>query len=235
MDPHRCCDRGRDGGRGGSLGCCCGALGGELLGMTSHIAQPGATAPADLTTSYAVLELIPASGCCHALHGRSHPRGFGDPLVRHPPGTEAHPPRGQIDVGDIEIVPMKTAESERLVALLPKLERYLGRRGVWPHAGQRMTTSSFLPRGTDPRTMATSAGRSPLRPSTRNSAVYERTIFATRSSRTCFPTATSPPISRAAGHANPHITAKLYSHALGSPEEQAHRAALAAAAAGLGH
>ena len=42
-------------------------------------------------------------------------------------------------------------------------------------------------------------------------------------------------ISRAAGHANPHITAKLYSHALGSPEEQAQRAALAAAAAGLGH
>ena len=42
-------------------------------------------------------------------------------------------------------------------------------------------------------------------------------------------------ISRAVGHANPNITAKLYSHALGSPEEQAHRAALAAAAAGLGH
>ena len=42
-------------------------------------------------------------------------------------------------------------------------------------------------------------------------------------------------VSRAAGHANPHITAKLYSHALGSPEEQAERAALAAAAAGLGY
>lgn len=42
-------------------------------------------------------------------------------------------------------------------------------------------------------------------------------------------------VSRAAGHANPHITAKLYSHALGSPQEQAERAALAAAAAGLGY
>jgi integrase len=42
-------------------------------------------------------------------------------------------------------------------------------------------------------------------------------------------------ISRAAGHATPYITAKLYSHALGSPEEQAQPAALAAAAAGLGH
>jgi hypothetical protein len=42
-------------------------------------------------------------------------------------------------------------------------------------------------------------------------------------------------ISRAAGHADTHITAKLDSHALGTPEEQGQRAALAAVAAGLGH
>ena len=38
-------------------------------------------------------------------------------------------------------------------------------------------------------------------------------------------------ISRAAGHANPHVTAKLYSHALGSPRSRRSGAALAAAAA----
>ena len=42
-------------------------------------------------------------------------------------------------------------------------------------------------------------------------------------------------VSKAVGHANPNVTTKVYAHALGTPEEQAERVALAAAAAGLGH
>ena len=37
--PIAAANSGRDGGRGGSLGCCCGALGGELLGMTHRSAR----------------------------------------------------------------------------------------------------------------------------------------------------------------------------------------------------
>jgi len=42
-------------------------------------------------------------------------------------------------------------------------------------------------------------------------------------------------ISKAVGRANPNVTTKVYAHALGTPEEQAERVAVAAAAAGLGH
>jgi hypothetical protein len=42
-------------------------------------------------------------------------------------------------------------------------------------------------------------------------------------------------VARAVGHKNIAVTAKVYAHALGTHEEQAERAALAAEAAGLGY
>jgi len=42
-------------------------------------------------------------------------------------------------------------------------------------------------------------------------------------------------LSKAVGHANPNVTTKIYAHALVTPQEQAERVALAAAAAGPGH
>jgi len=42
-------------------------------------------------------------------------------------------------------------------------------------------------------------------------------------------------VSKSVGHANPSVTTRVYAHALGTPEEQADRVALAAAAAGLGY
>ena len=42
-------------------------------------------------------------------------------------------------------------------------------------------------------------------------------------------------VSKAVGHANPNVTTKVYAGALGTPDEQAERVALAGAAAGLGY
>ena len=143
--------------------------------------------------------------------------------------------RGQIDVGGTEIVPMKTAESERLVALLPKLERYLGRQARmaarWSADDDFVfSTSRHRPKdyGNLRRALAAASKHAEL------GGVRAHDLRHSFVSN-LLPHGDLATISRAAGHANPHITAKLYSHALGSPEEQAHRAALAAAAAGFGH
>ena len=101
--------------------------------------------------------------------------------------------RGQINVTGTEIVPMKTVESERYVALVPKLEPYLGREGRMAARWSADDDFVFSAGGTDRRTTATSGGRSRSPPKTRDSAKCARMTYGTRSSRTCSHTATSPP------------------------------------------
>jgi integrase len=143
--------------------------------------------------------------------------------------------RGQINVEGTKVVAMKTAESERFVALVPGLEPYLGRQGRmaarWSADDDFVFSASrHRPKdyGNVQRALAVAAKEAKL-PKVR--AHDLRHSFVSN----LLPHGDLATISRAAGHANPHITAKLYSHALGSPQEQAQRAALAAAAAGLGH
>jgi integrase len=143
--------------------------------------------------------------------------------------------RGQIDVSGTTIVAMKTVESDRLVPLVPKLETYLGRQARmaarWSADDDfAFSASRHRPKdyGNVRRALAVAAaeaGHGKIRAhDLRHSYVSNLLPYGDLAT-----------ISRAAGHANPHATAKLCSHALGSPEEQAQRAALAAAAAGLGH
>ncbi len=130
---------------------------------------------------------------------------------------------------------MKTKESERFVALTPKMEEYLGREARM--AARWSADDDFVFSGSRGRPkdygnlrralgiVAKEAGLDGVRAhDLRHSFVSNLLAHGDLAT-----------VSRAAGHANPRITAKLYSHALGSPEEQAERAGLAAAAAGLGY
>lgn len=142
--------------------------------------------------------------------------------------------RGQINVEGTEIVAMKTAESERFVALIPRRESYVGREGrmaCWS------ADDDFVFYGSRHRPKDYGNLRRALAVAAREAGLGKVRAHDLRHSfvSNLLPDGDLATISRAAGHANPHITAKLYSHALGSPEEQAQRAALAAAAAGLGH
>jgi integrase len=143
--------------------------------------------------------------------------------------------RGQINVDGTEIVAMKTDQSERFVALSPKLERFLGRnarmQARWSAADDYVFSASRL-RPKQYRnvrralaTAAKEAGLDGVRAHDLRHS-YVSNLLAHGDLAT---------VSRAAGHANVLVTAKLYAHALGTPEEQAERAALAAAAAGLGY
>jgi integrase len=143
--------------------------------------------------------------------------------------------RGQINVDGTEIVAMKTAESERFVALVPKLEAYLGRQGRM--AARWSADEDFAFSASRHRPKDYGNLRRALAVASQEAGLGKVRAHDLRHSfvSNLLPHGDLATISRAAGHANPHITAKLYSHALGSPEEQAQRAALAAAAAGLGH
>jgi integrase len=143
--------------------------------------------------------------------------------------------RGQINIDGTTVVAMKTAQSERFVALVPKLERYLGRQGRmasrWSadddfvFSGSRLRPKEYRNVRRALAVAANKAGLQGVRPHDLRHS-YVSNLLAHGDVAT---------VSRAAGHANVHVTAKLYSHALGSPEEQAERAAMAAAAAGLGY
>ena len=143
--------------------------------------------------------------------------------------------RGQINVTGTESVPMKTVESERYVALVPKLEPYLGREGRM--AARWLADDDFVFSACRHRPQDYGNLRRALAVAAKHAGLGKVRAHDLRHSfvSNLLPHGDLATISRAAGHANPHITAKLYSHALGSPEEQAQRAALAASAAGLGY
>ena len=130
---------------------------------------------------------------------------------------------------------MKTAQSERFVALVPRLEAYLGREGRM--AARWSADDDFVFSASRNRPKDYGNLRRAIAVAAKEAGLGKVRAHDLRHSfvSNLLPHGDLATISRAAGHANPHITAKLYSHALGSPEEQAHRAALAAAAAGLGH
>jgi integrase len=130
---------------------------------------------------------------------------------------------------------MKTAQSERFVSLTPKMERYLGREARmasrlsadddYVFAASRLRPKDYR---NVRRALAVAAKEADLggvrAHDLRHSFVSNLLAHGDLAT-----------VSRAAGHANVHVTAKLYAHALGTAEEQAERAALAAAAAGLGY
>jgi integrase len=142
---------------------------------------------------------------------------------------------GQINVEGTDVVAMKTAESERFVALVPRLEQYLGRQGRM--AARWSADDDFVFSASRHRPKDYGNLRRALAVASKEAGLGRVRAHDLRHSfvSNLLPYGDLATISRAAGHANVGITAKLYSHALGSPEEQAHRAALAAAAAGLGH
>ena len=124
---------------------------------------------------------------------------------------------------------------EAAPVLLPRLEPYLGRQGRMAARWSAINDFVFSASRHRPRDYGNL--RRALAVAAREAGLGKVRAHDLRHSfvSNLLPHSDLATISRAAGHANPHITAKLYSHALGSPEEQAQRAALAAAAAGLGH
>jgi integrase len=143
--------------------------------------------------------------------------------------------RGQINVAGTAVVAMKTAQSERFVALVPKLEPHVGRQGRM--AARWSADDDFVFSGSRLRPQAYRNVRRALAVAAEEAGLEGVRAHDLRHSYVSNLLAHGDlaTVSRAAGHANVHVTAKLYSHALGSPEEQAERAAAAAAAAGLGY
>ena len=143
--------------------------------------------------------------------------------------------RGQLTVAGNAIVPMKTEESRRINALVPKLEPYLG-------GGARMRSRWSAD---DDFVFAVGYGkakdyanvRRALTIASKQAGLPRARAHDLRHSFTSnlIPHTDLMTVSRALGHKNIAVTAKVYAHTLGSPEEQADRAAIAAAAAGLGY
>jgi integrase len=143
--------------------------------------------------------------------------------------------RGQLNPGGTAIVSMKTEESKRINALVPKLEPYVGRearmRARWSGDDDYVFAAGYQ-RPKDYRNV-----RRALTIASKHAGLARVRAHDLRHSFTSnlIPHTDLMTVSRAVGHKNIAITAKVYAHALGTPEEQAQRAAQAAAAAGLGY
>ena len=143
--------------------------------------------------------------------------------------------RGQLSADGTAIVGMKTEESKRINAPVPKLEPYLGRearmRARWSGDDDYLFAAGYhRPKdyGNVRRALAIASNHAGL---VRVRAHDLRHSFTSN----LIPHTDLMTVSRAVGHKNIAVTAKVYAHALGTPEEQAERAARAAAAAGLGY
>jgi integrase len=141
----------------------------------------------------------------------------------------------QIDEAGTRLVPIKTEAGERVNALVPALEPYLGREARMRSRWSGDTDFVFSARKGKPREYrnlrralvraADKAGIPGVRAHdfrhTFTSAALQHGDLAT--------------VSKYVGHASVAVTARVYAHALGSPAEQAARVAAAMRAAGLGH
>ena len=129
----------------------------------------------------------------------------------------------------------KTRESVRISVLVPKLEPFLGRtarmRARWS-ADDDYVFASGRHAAKDYANV-----RRALTVASRHAGLARVRAHDLRHSFTSnlFPQTDLVTVSRAVGHKNIGVTAQVYAHALGMPEQQAQRAAKAAAAAGLGY
>jgi integrase len=141
----------------------------------------------------------------------------------------------QIDVKGTALVPIKTDAGERVNALVPALEPYLGREARMRARWSGDSDYVFAARRGRPReyrnvrrALARAAEKAGI-PGVR-AHDFRHTFTSAALQHGDLGT-----ISKYVGHGNPGVTARVYSHALGSPAEQAARVAEAMRAAGLGH
>jgi integrase len=141
----------------------------------------------------------------------------------------------QIDKAGTAVVELKTASAERTNAIVPKLERFLGREARMQARWSSDSDFVFSARRGKPveyrnlrRALEVSAEEADLghvRPHdlrhSFTSNLLQSVDLATAS--------------RYVGHKNVQVTAKVYAHAIGSDAEQAARVAEAMKVAGLGH
>jgi integrase len=141
----------------------------------------------------------------------------------------------QVTVAGRSTTGLKTPESERYNAITPKLEPFLGREARMAARWSAPDDFCFSAARGKPREY-----RNLRRALGSASAAAGLSIVRAHDLRHSFTSNLIPhtdlvTVSRAVGHKNIAVTAKVYAHALGTPQEQAARAAKAAAAAGLGY
>lgn len=143
--------------------------------------------------------------------------------------------RGQVDTEGTTVVEPKTPESVRVSTLVPKLLPFLGREARMQARWSGDDDFVFSAAQGKPKDYANV--RRALTTASRHADLDRVRAHDLRHSYTSnlIPHTDLMTVSRAVGHKNIAVTAKVYAHALGSPEQQAEKAALAAAAAGLGY
>ena len=144
---------------------------------------------------------------------------------------------GQLSVNGTDIVAMKTTESERLVALVPKLEPYLAREARMRARRSADTDFVFAADTGTCKPIDYANLRRALAVASKHAKLERVRAHDLRHSFTSnlIPHAALVDVSRAVGHKSIAVTAAVYAHALGTPAEVAARAARAAEAAGLGY
>ena len=130
---------------------------------------------------------------------------------------------------------MKTPESVRVSTLVPKLQPYLGRESRMQSRWSADSDFVFSAARGKPKDYANV--RRALATASQHAGLERVRAHDLRHSYTSnlIPHTDLMTVARAVGHKNIAVTAKVYAHALGTPEQQAERAALAAAAAGLAY
>jgi integrase len=141
----------------------------------------------------------------------------------------------QIDVSGNRLVELKTEAALRANALVPKLEPYLGRQARMKARWSSDHDFVFSVRQGAPRDYANL--RRALATAAKEAGLGHIRAHDLRHSATSIllQKADLGTVSKYVGHGNPAITAKVYSHAIGSPAEQAARVADAMRRADFGH
>jgi integrase len=141
----------------------------------------------------------------------------------------------QIDVSGTRLVELKTDAALRTNALVPKLEPYLGREARMKARWSSDCDFVFSVRQGVPRDYANL--RRALAVAAKEAGLGHVRAHDLRHSATSIllQQADLATASKYVGHGNPAITAKVYSHAIGSPAEQAARVAEAMRRADFGH
>jgi integrase len=140
-----------------------------------------------------------------------------------------------LNVAGTEVVAPKTAAAIRVNKLAPKLQPHLGRQARMRARWSSEDDFVFSAAKGKPREYRNL--RRALAVAAKEAGLGHITAHDLRHSATSIllQHGDLATVSKAVGHANANVTTKVYAHALGTPEEQAERVALAAAAAGLGH
>jgi integrase len=142
--------------------------------------------------------------------------------------------RKQIDTGGTKLVPLKTDAAERVNAIIPSLEPFLGRearmKAGWS-ANHDFVFSATAGKPREYRNVRRATAVAAEQASLGHVRCHDLRHSATSILLSNADLAT---VSRYVGHHNAATTVRVYTHALGSHEEQAARIAEAAKSAGFG-